>query len=101
MNRNLFLFALIFLCTACSSGSQKIASKDGFAVLPKPATTEAVATFAGGCFWAMQGSMIQLKGVHLAISGYAGGSTVNPTYNEVLSKNTDMQRVYRYITILR
>lgn len=36
----------------------------------------------------MQESLLQLKGVHMVISGYAGGTTVNPTYDEVLSKQT-------------
>jgi peptide-methionine (S)-S-oxide reductase len=85
----------LILCTcllhACSSGDKKIqsiASQDGFAVLPQPKSSEAVATFAGGCFWAMQESLIQLKGVNTVISGYAGGTTVNPSYEEVLQKQT-------------
>ena len=39
----------------------------------------------GGCFWAMQESLIQLKGVNAVISGYAGGTTTNPTYKTVCS----------------
>lgn len=46
------------------------------------------ATFAGGCFWCMQLPFQQTKGVLEAISGYAGGSTVNPTYREVSSGTT-------------
>lgn len=48
-----------------------------------------MATYAGGCFWAMQECMIELNGVHKAISGYSGGTTANPTYEQVLSKVTD------------
>ncbi|HEY0177234.1 MAG TPA: peptide-methionine (S)-S-oxide reductase MsrA [Pedobacter sp.] len=88
MKPGVFLLAIVLIINGCSGGSQKIASNNGFAVLPKAAPSEALATFAGGCFWAMQESMIQLKGVHTAISGYSGGITVNPTYDEVAGQNT-------------
>jgi len=41
------------------------------------------ATFAGGCFWCMQPPFRMLDGVIHAVSGYAGGKTENPTYEEV------------------
>lgn len=83
----MYLFLVALVLVSCN-GKQKIESVNGFASLPKPASSEAVATFAGGCFWAMQESMVQLKGVRAVISGYAGGTTVNPTYDEVSAKNT-------------
>ena len=43
----------------------------------------AVATFAGGCFWCIESTFEKVEGVIEAISGYSGGSTENPTYNEV------------------
>lgn len=52
----------------------------------KPAT--AVATFAGGCFWCMEGPFEQLNGVHSVTSGYTGGTKDNPTYEEVSSGAT-------------
>ena len=63
-------------------------SKDGFAVLPAVEASEQVANFAGGCFWATQEAMIELKGVHKVVSGYAGGETINPTYETVQTKST-------------
>ena len=42
-----------------------------------------VATFAGGCFWCMEPPYDKLPGVTATISGYTGGSKVNPTYQEV------------------
>ena len=47
-----------------------------------------VATFAGGCFWCMESPFEKLDGVHEVISGYTGGSEINPTYEEVSSGNT-------------
>jgi len=48
----------------------------------------AVATFAGGCFWCMEPPYDKLPGVVATISGYTGGRTVNPSYEEVSSKMT-------------
>jgi methionine-S-sulfoxide reductase len=46
------------------------------------------ATFAGGCFWCMQPPFRNLEGVTGVVSGYAGGTTVNPSYEEVSSGST-------------
>lgn len=46
------------------------------------------ATFAGGCFWCMQGEFASLPGVSKVISGYTGGHTKNPTYEQVSMGNT-------------
>ncbi|WP_240375810.1 peptide-methionine (S)-S-oxide reductase MsrA [Bacillus piscicola] len=46
------------------------------------------ATFAGGCFWCMVGPFEQLPGVLSVTSGYTGGETEHPTYEEVCSNNT-------------
>ena len=42
-----------------------------------------VAIFAGGCFWGVQGVFQHVKGVESAVSGYAGGTVANPTYEQV------------------
>jgi peptide-methionine (S)-S-oxide reductase len=41
--------------------------------------------FAGGCFWGIEGVFEHLKGVTSAVSGYAGGSVVTPSYEQVSS----------------
>jgi peptide-methionine (S)-S-oxide reductase len=88
-NRVLIAAALIIpLLLASCTGKQTFQSKDGFTVLPDVKAGERVATFAGGCFWAMQECMLELKGVSAVVSGYAGGNTVNPTYDEVLTRKT-------------
>jgi peptide-methionine (S)-S-oxide reductase len=46
------------------------------------------AVFAGGCFWGVQGVFQHVKGVKSAVSGYAGGTTPNPSYEEVSSETT-------------
>lgn len=47
-----------------------------------------VATFAGGCFWCMEPPFEKLPGVGKVISGYTGGTTKNPTYEEVSYHST-------------
>jgi len=47
-----------------------------------------VATFAGGCFWCLEASFDGLPGVVSAVSGYTGGTVVNPTYEQVSTGNT-------------
>lgn len=48
----------------------------------------AVATFAGGCFWCMEGPFDELEGVLSTTSGYTGGETDNPTYEQVSAGGT-------------
>lgn len=47
-----------------------------------------IATFGGGCFWCVEAVIQRLRGVEKIESGYAGGSTSNPTYREVTSGAT-------------
>jgi len=47
-----------------------------------------VATLAGGCFWCMEAVFQRIEGVLSVTSGYAGGTTPNPTYEEVCSGET-------------
>ena len=46
------------------------------------------AYFAGGCFWCMEESFEKVEGVLEVISGYSGGTTKNPTYQEVTYGDT-------------
>ena len=46
------------------------------------------AYFASGCFWCVESIYENLKGVVNVDSGYSGGSTINPTYYQVISGNT-------------
>lgn len=49
---------------------------------------EAVATFAGGCFWCVEKAFEEVPGVARVISGYSGGTEENPTYEQVSSGST-------------
>jgi peptide methionine sulfoxide reductase msrA/msrB len=47
-----------------------------------------VAVFAGGCFWGVEYYFMKEKGVKRVTSGYTGGNTAAPTYDDVLTKKT-------------
>ena len=53
-----------------------------------PKGNSAKATFAGGCFWCMEGPFDELEGVLSTTSGYTGGHTANPTYEQVSAGGT-------------
>ncbi len=56
---------------------------------PAPLIASAdTAVFAGGCFWGIEGVFEHLKGVSSAVAGYAGGSAVSPSYEDVSSGET-------------
>lgn len=47
-----------------------------------------MATLAGGCFWGLQETLRQIPGVVKTTVGYTGGTTVNPTYEQVAGGKT-------------
>lgn len=55
---------------------------------PKPASSTELATVGGGCFWCTEAVLERLPGVKTVTSGYAGGQTANPTYEEVCTGRT-------------
>ncbi|MHB8622793.1 MAG: peptide-methionine (S)-S-oxide reductase MsrA [Sulfuricaulis sp.] len=63
---------------------------------PYPAGME-LALFGLGCFWGAEKYFWQLPGVYVTAVGYAGGSTPNPTYQEVCSAMTGHNEVVRVV----
>lgn len=55
---------------------------------PAASAAEALATFAGGCFWCTEADFEKVPGVLSAVSGYIGGAKANPTYEEVSGGGT-------------
>jgi methionine-S-sulfoxide reductase len=53
------------------------------------------AYFAAGCFWGVEYHFEKLKGVHSAVSGYMGGHTLNPTYEDICTGLTGHLEVVR------
>ena len=54
-----------------------------------------IATLAGGCFWCLEAVFDQLRGVIAVESGYMGGKSPNPTYDEVCSGRSGHAEVVR------
>ena len=80
----------VFLCAMMlfhfSSCAQKVKVKS--AVNKKDLSKYSQATFAAGCFWHEEALFESVKGVQEAISGYAGGKTGQPSYEEVETGTT-------------
>ncbi len=53
------------------------------------------AVFGGGCFWCGEAVFKRLRGVYSVTSGYTGGHTKNPTYEQVCSGETGHSEVIR------
>ena len=77
--RRLLLGVAILLAAAGLASAQMVP-------LPKPG--QAVATFAGGCFWCTESDFDHVPGVISTTSGYTGGQVANPTYEQVSSGGT-------------
>ena len=82
-------FASLLVLPAMAFGlliSQPAAAQEAPVTIPAPTTdlvesgSSAVAVFAGGCFWGVQGVFQHVKGVSNAVSGYAGGAAETATY---------------------
>ncbi len=50
--------------------------------------TSEIATLAGGCFWCLETAFNRLRGVESAVSGYMGGHTDHPSYQQVCGGDT-------------
>ena len=54
-----------------------------------------VATLAGGCFWCLEAVFDQFQGVESVESGYMGGDSPNPSYEEICTGDTGHAEVVR------
>jgi len=54
-----------------------------------------VAVFGGGCFWCTEAVFDELRGVKSVVSGYAGGKSKNPTYDQVCMGDTGHAEVIK------
>lgn len=61
----------------------------------KPASQHEFATFGGGCFWCLEAVFQRLPGIVHSVSGYSGGRTQNPTYEDVCGHSTGHAEVIR------
>lgn len=94
----------LVLSTSCQSNTSKKANSSdtqATAALVKTSQQDLdqyeTAYFASGCFWCVEAIFESVKGVKEAVSGYAGGSEKNPTYEQVgagLTGHAEAVKVY-------
>lgn len=86
MKNTLIVIGLVFQVLVGCTQDKKITRE------PHPGEKElsglSQATFAAGCFWHEEAMFESIKGVKEAVSGYAGGTTQNPTYEKIEMENT-------------
>ncbi|MFN3201332.1 MAG: peptide-methionine (S)-S-oxide reductase MsrA [Bradymonadia bacterium] len=94
--------ALVF--TGCSTSTEAApSSQPGVGSAPSKALSDTppagmeIATFAGGCFWCMEGPFDAIEGVQETLSGYTDGHKLNPTYKEVSAGYTGHTEAIRVI----
>lgn len=92
----LYLFLLLFTFSCAEGGGSRSRPKPQALSQAELAGTE-TAVFAGGCFWCTEAVFERVLGVKQVISGYAGGSEKNPSYEQVsngLTGHTESVEVY-------
>jgi peptide-methionine (S)-S-oxide reductase len=85
-----FLLIIFLVSTSCQSNTKKeriTVSKESNKEIAKLSVQDLskyeTAYFASGCFWCVEAIFESVKGVKEAVSGYAGGTEKNPTYQQV------------------
>lgn len=77
------MFVTLFMVTGSLSFAE--APKEGEKKMDSD--KNAIATLGGGCFWCVEAVLEEIDGIHSVVSGYMGGTSDNPTYEEVCSKD--------------
>lgn len=91
MKNTCLALGLVLLLPACAKAADPTVAE------LKPASGQAAATFAGGCFWCTEADFEKLPGVIKAQSGYSGGDEVNPSYEQVAAGQTGHIEAVRVI----
>jgi peptide-methionine (S)-S-oxide reductase len=82
------LLSMAILITFSACGQKNIKVKTEPHLSEKALSKYSQATFAAGCFWHEEALFESIKGVKEAVSGYAGGTTKNPTYESIETGRT-------------
>ncbi|SDN06662.1 peptide-methionine (S)-S-oxide reductase MsrA [Kriegella aquimaris] len=102
------LILTLLFATGCQSNTKKNGdnnvaevtseiTKETIKLAPQDLAKYETAYFASGCFWCVEAIFESVKGVKEAVSGYAGGTEKNPTYEQVgrgLTSHAEAVEVY-------
>ena len=95
MKKYFYIYLISCLCllgmAAQSNGAQKTMKTTNTGVAQEEIT------FGGGCFWCTEAIFEEVRGVQKVESGYAGGSVINPTYEDVCSGRTGHAEVVQIV----
>jgi len=83
MTLRILLASLLLAACGQSTGAPADAAQR-----PARPANARIALFAGGCFWSAERDVEAIPGVIEAVSGFAGGRTANPTYEQVVRGGT-------------
>ncbi len=86
MSRRALASLTVLILAACSPGEPAQGAAPG--PQARDSGRREVAVFAGGCFWSVEANFEAMPGVVAAVSGFAGGRTANPTYDQVVRGRT-------------
>lgn len=85
--KKFFLLLMALMLISCSGQEQRTINKKLKKMNIDKNNLEYI-VFGGGCFWCVESCFNMLNGVDKAVSGYSGGHTKNPTYEEVCTGET-------------
>jgi peptide-methionine (S)-S-oxide reductase len=89
MSVRVAMLAVLFVIAACLlPASLASADNAGRPLRVGDSGRREVAVFAGGCFWSTEANFEHIPGVVSAVSGFAGGSVANPSYEQVVGGGT-------------
>lgn len=96
----LFLLPLAALSASCqqpATAAERVVRAPDPVIEANETGKQAVAIFAGGCFWGIEGVFSHVPGVTSAVSGYHGGSKVTATYDRVGMGDTGHAEAVRVV----
>lgn len=86
--RRLLVALCVIAAAACSAADTAETTEGGQTGRGGDGGRRETAIFAGGCFWSVEANFEQMPGVVAAVSGFTGGRTRNPTYDQVVRGGT-------------
>lgn len=89
----LALFAALLLA-ACSNAAAPAPASADMAPRVEAEAHEQTAIFAGGCFWCIESELQEVPGVRSVLSGYTGGTTPDPDYQNIGDHAEAVEVVY-------
>lgn len=95
MNANyLLILSALWFC-GCSGSTELVMDKEKEDTGSSTSGSLQVATFGGGCFWCTEAVFELVEGVENVVSGYAGGSIPEPTYEQICTGTTGHAEVIK------